>query len=148
MIYRLKQLAPDQVNKIICFDEDAGNLPASLFEERPHLCFIDGEHTDRAVYSDYQFCLSICDPNGVIAFHDSTLIWRGIAAARTDLRRRGIGFVAIPLLDVVYCIGLNEGEVINDAVVRGFAVEGLVFISRTGQVKGVSPCRSGPPSIP
>lgn len=128
MLDHLKQLAPDQVNKIICFDDDAGNIPGSLLGERPHLCFIDGEHTNSAVYSDFRFCLSICDPNGVIAFHDSDLIYKGIAAAVLDLLQQDVSFVALKLPDIVYCIGLGNNEVVNDEVVRQFAEDGLMFI--------------------
>lgn len=127
MLDRLKQLAPEQVNKIICFDEDAASMSGSSLEERPHLCFIDGEHTNSAVYSDFQFCLSVCDPNGVIVFHDSNLIYQGIAAALMELWRRGVDFEAITLPDIVYCVGLNS-EVINVEVVTQFAEDGLFFI--------------------
>lgn len=53
---------------------------------RPDLCFVDGEHTDRAVLRDAMFCRQVLRGRGIIAFHDAWLVQRGILSF---LRRAG-----------------------------------------------------------
>ena len=65
------------VNKLTTHDCTTDSLdPRALLS--PHLCFIDGEHTDEAVLNDARFCASAIDGSGVIAFHDYALVESGI----------------------------------------------------------------------
>jgi Methyltransferase domain len=52
------------------------------------IAFIDGEHTRNAVNSDFDFCLRIVAPNGVIVFHDFGFIYKAIFDALNKLRQR------------------------------------------------------------
>jgi hypothetical protein len=61
-------------------DIDPGSLP-----HRPDLCFIDGEHTNRAALRDARFCLAAVGDRGVIAFHDAWV--RPRASAGSSLSR-------------------------------------------------------------
>jgi hypothetical protein len=56
------------------------------------LCFIDGEHTDKAVLGDARFCLSVLAENGIIMFHDSNLIYGGLQNFLSELEADGRGF--------------------------------------------------------
>jgi hypothetical protein len=64
-------------------DIDPGSLP-----HRPDLCFIDGEHTNRAALRDAGFCLAAVSDRGVIAFHDAWVTSAGSAGSSLS-RPRG-----------------------------------------------------------
>jgi hypothetical protein len=64
-------------------DIDPGSLP-----HRPDLCFIDGEHTNRAALRDAGFCLAAVGDRGVIAFHDAWVTSAGSAGSSLS-RPRG-----------------------------------------------------------
>src|SRR5436305_2405579 len=68
MLANLRALDPDQVSKIVCFESDARDVDPSLLPDRPDLCFIDGEHTSRAVLSDFDFCFRVYSPRATSAF--------------------------------------------------------------------------------
>ncbi|MGE3467671.1 MAG: class I SAM-dependent methyltransferase, partial [Pyrinomonadaceae bacterium] len=60
----------DATEKIVTIDGDTRNALKKA-DEKVDLCFIDGEHTDAAVVSDFRFCLEAVKGRGVIVFHDS-----------------------------------------------------------------------------
>jgi len=96
------------INKIKTFDCDAGNVSSSEITKSPVFCFIDGEHTNSAAYTDFISCLELCHPNAVIAFHDSQYIFEGIRRVKKHLVRRGIRFRGLMLGGSVYGILLGE----------------------------------------
>ena len=96
------------INKIKTFDCDAGGVCSSEITKPPVFCFIDGEHTNSAAYSDFISCLDLCHPNAIIAFHDSQYVFEGIRRAKRHLVRQGIRFRGLMLGGSVYGILLNE----------------------------------------
>lgn len=54
------------VNKIRTFSCDASEVNKNEIKDKPHIIFIDGEHTNTAVYSDFMFCLEICHSDAII----------------------------------------------------------------------------------
>src|ERR1700730_1598539 len=97
------------VQKIQTFDADARELDPGVFTRRkPDFCFIDGEHTDDAVSSDFGFCFSICNPNGIIGFHDANVVVGGLARVRRQLVENRIRFQGFLLARHVYVILLND----------------------------------------
>jgi hypothetical protein len=108
MLDGLREAFPESpVEKIRTFDGDAQELDPSQFSKAADFCFIDAEHTDRAVVSDFGFCLSICKPDGVIAFHDAAIILGGLGRIRRQLRKSGIRFQHFLLPRHVYVILMN-----------------------------------------
>ena len=108
MLDGLRQAFPESpVEKIRTFDSDARDLDRSEFSQAPDICFIDAEHTDKAVVADFGFCLSIAKPDGVIAFHDAAVILGGLGRIRRQLRKNGIRFQHLLLPRHVYVILLN-----------------------------------------
>jgi len=95
-------------DKIISFDCDARDINKHDIIDRPHIMFIDAEHTNRAVYSDFMFCLDVCNPNAIIAFHDALLIFRGILKIKKFLVHKSFKFKGIMLGGSVYAILFNE----------------------------------------
>ncbi|MDQ6770241.1 MAG: class I SAM-dependent methyltransferase [Gemmatimonadota bacterium] len=93
--------------KVLTFDCDATELDPSQFENKPKICFIDGEHTDRAAYSDFQVCRNIADRDGIIVFHDADLVFRAIKRAENFLANESVQFASLVLPHCVYAILLN-----------------------------------------
>src|SRR5580700_32047 len=108
MLDGLREAFPESsVEKIRTFDSDSRDLDPKEFSQAPDFCFIDAEHTDKAVVADFGFCLSICKPDGVIAFHDAAIILGGLGRIRRQLRKSGIRFQHLLLQRHVYVILLN-----------------------------------------
>lgn len=109
MVKNLSAAFPStRLSKLITFDSDAKCIPPKEISEKPNFCFIDGEHTNRAVYSDFLFCLKVCHPDAVIAFHDTCYIIGGIEKIKNHLRRQSIKYRGVILGGSVYVILLNE----------------------------------------
>ena len=109
MLMGLEAAYPESsIQKIHAFDADARDVDPALVPQKPALCFIDGEHTDNAVRSDFGFCLRVCDPGGVIAFHDANIVFGGLARIKRSLNERRIRFRGFLLPGNVYVILLND----------------------------------------
>ena len=96
-------------------DIDPGSLP-----HRPDLCFIDGEHTNRAALRDAEFCLAAVGDRGVIAFHDA---WVTSAGIRRFLDRAPAGTVGFTMPDGLFVAdiggrGLLDAPAIREAMTR------------------------------
>ena len=117
MLQILRDIAPDQVSKITCFDSDARDVKQSLITPRPHLLFIDGEHTAHAAVADFEFCLSVCAPGAVICFHDAHIVHKGLKQIRHSLVERKMKFES-GILGLVYVIALDSGVFFEDECVR------------------------------
>jgi hypothetical protein len=106
------------IKKIQTFDADARDLDAKMFTQKPDFCFIDAEHTDSAVASDFDFCLRVCSPNAIIGFHDANVIVGGLTRVRQHLAESRISFEGFVLPRHVYVILLNEAVGRYGSVVR------------------------------
>ena len=95
-------------SKIRTFDGDTRSLDLKLIDERVHLSFIDGEHTDESVGADFRFCLEAADKNAAIVFHDSHIIYNGIASALSYLDGRGVKYRAYVLPHTVFVVEIGE----------------------------------------
>ena len=96
-------------------DIDPGSLP-----HRPDLCFIDGEHTNRAALRDAEFCLAAVGDRGVIAFHDA---WVTSAGIRRFLDLAPAGTVGFTMPDGLFVAdiggrGLLDAPAIREAMTR------------------------------
>jgi len=109
MLANLRSALPnvDQA-KVKTFDCDASELDHRQIVERPSICFIDGEHTDRTVVSDFEFCLAVAATDAVIAFHDTCFVFKGIERIKRSLTERSIRYRGMMLGGAVYAILLNK----------------------------------------
>ena len=91
MVALLAKIPGADTSKIWPIESTTEQIDPATLGTRPHLCFIDGEHTDEAVLTDARFCLAAMQGAGVIAFHDYQLVG---AAVRTFVREhsREVGF--------------------------------------------------------
>ncbi|HEY0428378.1 MAG TPA: class I SAM-dependent methyltransferase [Pyrinomonadaceae bacterium] len=106
MLELLAEVAP--VDKIKTIDGDTRSISPAQIEEKMQLCFIDGEHTDAAVLSDFKFCLEVLDKSGAILFHDAPITYNGIAACVEHLKKTGVKFHAYSLPDIVFAVEIND----------------------------------------
>jgi hypothetical protein len=125
MLSRLKEISEDDISKIVCFDKDARHLDLGAFSEKLDICFIDGEHTSQAVLSDFNFCFSVVKADGLICFHDSEIVWKGLEAILSQLKTQGVKFKFLKLGGTVSAIGLgnsvlDKNKEINTLVVSSW----------------------------
>jgi hypothetical protein len=80
----------------------------------PALAFIDGEHTRRAVLSDFDFCRRVVRPDGTIVFHDYWIISSAVDEIRAQLNIAGIGHTGVQMDGSVYALFLKPALVAND----------------------------------
>jgi hypothetical protein len=92
MLDGLARIPHGNLAKIVTLEKDAGQLTAFDTPRASHLCFIDGEHTNKAVVSDFKACLPRTAANGVIAFHDCYLVSDGILRCTKLIADAGIPF--------------------------------------------------------
>lgn len=108
MLEMLRAVAPDRMEKIRTIDGDSADVAPESIGEKVDLCFIDGEHTDGAVLSDFKFCLKALNESGCIAFHDAQITYNGIADCVKFLESSGRPFRAYPLPTFVFVIEIGD----------------------------------------
>lgn len=94
-------------DRLVTFDCDASDVNPTDITPRPEFCFIDGEHTNPAVLSDFAFCRQVCDDNAVIAFHDTCFVFEGVRQIKRELTAEGVRFTGVKLGGSVYAILLG-----------------------------------------
>lgn len=122
MLDNLRRATPGEMDKLVCFAGDARDVPSRAIDEAPDICFIDGEHTDRAVLADFAFCLAVCAPDAAIVFHDAGSTRPGIRECLRLLRRSGRAFLAHKLPGNTFVIALWGSPVGSDRRVVRMAV--------------------------
>lgn len=122
MIDNLRGVFPAGVDKLVCFSVAASRVPVGEIDEAPDICFIDGEHTDGAVFGDFVFCLGVCAPDAAIVFHDAGITRPGIRSCLRLLRRDGRPFVAYKLPGETFVVALWGSPVGSDPLIRELAV--------------------------
>lgn len=108
MLDLLRHIEPGKVDSIRCFDSDASMVDPSAITPRPHLCLIDGEHTEQAALSDFSFCRTIIDERGIILFHDANVIYTALARIVQDLEKARMPFHAYVLPSSIFVIELGN----------------------------------------
>ncbi len=84
------QVCGISTDKLKTFDGsvDAMGSPAQTFD----LGFIDGEHTDFACFRDFLWLLPMMNPDAIVVFHDSTLVYKALRLIQLYLRKSGLKF--------------------------------------------------------
>lgn len=119
MLENLRQVANGAIAKISCFDSDARDVETGAIAQAPDLCFIDGQHSNDAVVSDFQFCKVVCDSDAVIAFHDDWVVLDALRSIVSTLAASKIDFTARKLAGSVFAIGLGETSTHSEFKVLG-----------------------------
>jgi hypothetical protein len=111
---RLRGLDAAQAAKVVCFESDASRVDPTRIDPRPDVAFIDGEHTRRAVLSDYAFCRTVLSPAGTILFDDFPIVYPAVIPIVRSLRASGETFSAFRLDGKVFGIFLDPGRAARD----------------------------------
>jgi len=129
MMDGLRNAFPEiQLEVIKTFDSDVSKLDPAQFIPKPDFCFIDGEHSNRAVLSDFSFCLDLSAPDAVIALHDANIIYGSLPLIKRRLRgRRWQGFL---LPDNVYVFLLERGIDRFRSEIREFSLPEVPYFLR------------------
>lgn len=122
MMETLTNVSKD-LSKIVTIDGDAKTIDPGSIADKIQLCFIDGEHTDEAVVSDFNFCLKVLDDSGAIVFHDAQITYNGIAECIKNLDANNIPFNAYVLPHVVFVIEIGEFPVHKNAAIAAMLRE-------------------------
>lgn len=106
MLELLAGLPAADLSKLRTHDVAVRDLaPDSL--PRPAVCFIDGEHTDRAAAEDAAFCRRVLRDEGTIVFHDTGIVYRAVRRFVDGLRREGVPLQLAYLPDSLFCVELG-----------------------------------------
>lgn len=133
MIESLTPAYADALAKLSTFDLDASALPSDAILSPPRLCLIDGEHTDRAVVSDFSFCLNLLERPGVILFDDAHIVYRGISACLKVLRRDGVAHRAYVLPDKIGVIEIGSPDLFCEPQLGSYlaTADSYLFLAET-----------------
>ena len=113
----------ENTKKITTIDDDTRKIDPALIDESIQLCFIDGEHTDESVVSDFEFCLRVLDDSGAIVFHDAQITYNGIAACLELLKTRSVSFRAYALPNVVFAVEIGDFPMHKNAKIAELLVD-------------------------
>jgi len=109
MVERLETEIPlSSMLKLHTFDYDASTLPPEAKSTDADLCFIDGEHTNRAAFSDFMSLYSFTKKDCVFVFHDANLVIDAIANVQAFLAYEGVRFEAMVLPNVLSAIFIGK----------------------------------------
>lgn len=117
-------------SRLITFDADASQVDPTQIRTRPQFCFIDGEHTNIAVRSDFEFCRQVCADDAIIGFHDTCFIFEGVRQIQRDLIRAGTRFQGLKLGGSVYVILLGGAIELYASELAPFATDETAYFER------------------
>jgi hypothetical protein len=118
MMDLLREADGSQADKISCFEMDASRVDPARIGTRPHVAFIDGEHTVRAVLSDFAFCLGVLAEGGTIVFDDFSIVYPAVLAICRSLKRQRRRFTAVRLEGKIFAIFFDREKVLLDPFLR------------------------------
>ncbi|HVU25674.1 MAG TPA: class I SAM-dependent methyltransferase [Opitutus sp.] len=114
MLANLARVPGADLAKLRTFESDSAALPPGAIVPRCHLVFIDGNHTQAAVLSDFRFAAGVASDDAVILFHDTFIVHPAIKRACRELRRQGRRFRALFLKDDIFALFLDPSLVDED----------------------------------
>jgi hypothetical protein len=114
MIFLLKSIGDGDIDKIECIESDASEVDPARILNAPEILLIDGEHTKRAVLSDFRFCAKVASQSGTIAFHDFFIIYPAIVDIFEQLDRERRSYVPLKLEDNVFAIFFDQDKIRMD----------------------------------
>lgn len=115
MLALLGTIGAGEVNKIECFDLDASQIETASISDAPDLIFIDGEHTNRAVLSDFEFCNKVVGKGGTILFHDFFMVYPAILEICRTLDRQRRTYLPLKFESCVFGIFFSPQMVYADS---------------------------------
>jgi hypothetical protein len=124
MLEGLGRIEGAEMSKLETIDADASKIDPQSLDVVPHLCLIDGLHTDAAVIADFALCRALAGDDCVFVFHDSTLIFGGFEKIVARLEDDDIPFRAYPLPDLLFVLETGALAVHRHDAVLGRLMRG------------------------
>lgn len=118
MLNNLSRIPNGEIKKMFCIDSDSESIDRNLIKARPTICFIDGEHTNKAVIKDFNLCFDLIKNKGVIVFHDVRVVYGGIRKIMTQLKNKGIEFSSYYLPSSVFVMEFGNISIKNDPLIK------------------------------
>jgi hypothetical protein len=106
MMENLSQVA--DTSKITTLDGSTKDLDAGQVDPRIDVSFIDGEHTDEAVFADFRFCIDVMTKSGAVLFHDASVTYNGIQRCIAYLDNSQTDYRAYSLPNIVFVIEIGD----------------------------------------
>jgi hypothetical protein len=106
MLKYLEFVPGGDLSKLRTIEASTEAVSPDELEERPRLCFIDGEHTVEAALRDARFSRAAIGDDGVIAFHDRVVVRPAIDALLAELE--AIPHEAYPLPNQLFIVSLGR----------------------------------------
>jgi predicted O-methyltransferase YrrM len=122
----LREVEPSQLDKLVCIDGESSDLDPAMIDGPIDLCFIDGEHTDRAVLADFHFVKRVLGDSGAVVFHDAQIVYNGLTTIIADLRASGQRFHAYSLPDYMLVIEIGSAPLHQDPRIAAMLVDNHV----------------------
>lgn len=101
-------LPPAAMAKLTTIDSDVSDVRPEAIDPKATLALIDGEHTDKACFSDFVGVLPLMEPNCIVCLHDANLIADAIVNAERFLDHLGTTHATVFLPDTVAVMGLGR----------------------------------------
>lgn len=118
MLELLRGVDASQANKIATFEMDASRVDPSWIPTRPLVALIDGEHTVRAVLSDFAFCMRVLAEGGTVVFDDFSIVYPAVLAICRSLNRQRRRFVTARLEGKIFAIFFDPEKPLLDPFLR------------------------------
>jgi hypothetical protein len=148
MLELLREIDPQVDARITCFDMDASAVDPRAVDPRPDLCFIDGEHTDRAAFSDYASCRKMMGNRGIVLFHDANIVFPALVRILGELRDSGTPFHGYILPSSVFVLELGGAEIHSHPSIAAMLIDnheqylfGLLSLEHYREVYNREPIR-------
>jgi Methyltransferase domain len=126
MVELLREVEPNQLDKLVCIDGDSSELDPAAVEDSIDFCFIDGEHTDEAVLTDFRFARSVLGDRGAFVFHDAHIVYNGLATIIESLKASDQPFRAYNLPDYLLVIEIGDLPLHRDPQIAAMLVDNHV----------------------
>ena len=110
MLEGLGKIPNADLRKIQSLEGGTDTIGPEAIQPAPHICLIDGEHTNEATLRDARFCLSVVDPNGCILFHDGHLIYASLDQFIKEMAQSGRSFRPYVLPETIFAIDLGAAD--------------------------------------
>lgn len=118
MLELLREVAPQEISKIQCFDMDASEVDVGRITDPPQIALIDGEHTQQAAAADFRFCSSVISGDGAIVFHDFGVVFPAIRTICRSLDKQKKSYMPLKLEGSVFAIFFDQETAFRDPYIR------------------------------
>lgn len=114
MLRMLNLIGCGTISKIHCFESEASGIDPEKITESPLIAFIDGEHTRSAAIADFHFCLSVLSKDGIILFHDFSIVYPAILEVVRQLKKSRQRFSYLKLGGDVFGVFFDQDILRSD----------------------------------